>query len=498
MRERAEELRSLRVGIKDVSEQAAIVSRYADLFTEDQLDALREAEDGERETNEKERLHRLRRTCETGLVIAALAPSSDALQTAELASRVEFEGESIPLRSAIARSGALPGYAEREELGKRAMDASAELNGLRLDNTRAREVLRASTSGEPDPVVRSEVEKGISLRDLANAVARATSQTSNAYDDLCRKWCDRLLGPDRAPQPASYHAAYMARLGVLEDSYPKERATEVCVQSLIDLGFDLKGDRHIQLDLEDRPQKSPRPVVIPADPPSVVYLITRPRGGLQDYASLMHEAGHALHFAGCDLELPYAFRRLSRDNALSEVYSYLLQAITREPEWHARHFPLTSAEAEDNAQATRFLHAFVVRRNVAKLHFELDFWSRFASDGGTPAGYAERLTELTGLAYRADRYLADMDADFYSADYLRAALRSAQLRSFLRREVGDAWGWHPKTGSFLRELFREGTRPSSEDIATRIGYDPLDVGPLMEELRTEAGVGSDQRDMRPA
>src|SRR6185312_14785794 len=42
--ERSEEWRAVRVGEKEVSEQAEIVRRYADLFTREQLEALREAE----------------------------------------------------------------------------------------------------------------------------------------------------------------------------------------------------------------------------------------------------------------------------------------------------------------------------------------------------------------------------------------------------------------------------------------------------------------------
>ena len=41
--ERSEEGRAVRVGEKEVSEQAAIVARYSDLFTRAQLDALRAA-----------------------------------------------------------------------------------------------------------------------------------------------------------------------------------------------------------------------------------------------------------------------------------------------------------------------------------------------------------------------------------------------------------------------------------------------------------------------
>jgi GTP-dependent phosphoenolpyruvate carboxykinase len=75
-----------------------------------------------------------------------------------------------------------------------------------------------------------------------------------------------------------------------------------------------------------------------------------------------------------------------------------------------------------------------------------------------------------------------MDAGFYSADYLRAWIRSAQLRHYLVKEFGSDWWRAEQTGEFLRDLFSEGTRPASEEIAQRIGYDPLDTDPLVSEL----------------
>jgi hypothetical protein len=79
-----------------------------------------------------------------------------------------------------------------------------------------------------------------------------------------------------------------------------------------------------------------------------------------------------------------------------------------------------------------------------------------------------------------------MDAGFYSADYLRAWIRSAQLRSYLRGEVGEDWWRRPQTGARLRDLFREGTRPTTEEVAERIGFDPLDTAPLVAELGAAA------------
>ncbi len=479
--ERSEESRALRVGEKETSEQAAIVERYADLFTREQLDALGETVEAAAGGDERERLYRLHMTCESGVVTAQLAPFQDELQNAELATRVELEDEELSLRAASARMSTLAGYEERERLGPAVWDAAATLNDQRLELVRASESLKAELSTEPDPVARNEAEKGISLWELANVLADVGEHASAAYEDLRRRWLDRLLGAERAAEPSSYHAAYLFRLTPLAHVYTKERATEICEATLRDLGCDLDENANIRTDLEDRPQKTPRPSVIASDPPTVVHLITRPQGGLQDYQDFLHEAGHALHYAGCDPDLPYTFRALSRDYALTEIYSYIVQSIAREPGWHEAHFELSPAEAAENAQAALFLDRFMFRRYLAKLLFELDFWSRFSEDGGTPSGYAERLTEATGLGYRSDRFLADMDSGFYSADYLRAWIRSAQLRAYLRENVGDDW-WHRReTGTYLRELWREGLRPSSEEMAARIGFDPLDVGPLLAE-----------------
>ncbi|HEY2937341.1 MAG TPA: hypothetical protein VGJ25_12130 [Gaiellaceae bacterium] len=479
--ERSEEARAVRVGEKEVSEQAEIVARYVDLFTRPQLDELRSAEEGAA-GDERERRYRLRKACEGGLIAAELAEREDALENAILAARVTWNGEEVPLRAAQALIAVLPEYRERDQLGDLQADESARFNDDRLELLRATEELDAGLSGEPDAVRRSEDEKGISLRELERALAEAADRTAGVYETMRERWFERLLGPERAIVPTSNHTAYMRRLSPLEATYPKDRCVEVCLASLAELGFDLDAQSGIRLDLDDRPQKSPRACVIASDPPAVVHLITRAQGGLHDYQAFLHEAGHALHYAGCDPSLPYTFRKLSRDHALTEIYSYILEAISREPGWHARHFGLSDEEAATNAEATVFLEALLYRRYTAKLQFELDFWDRFAQDGGSAAGYSERLTAATGIFYRPDVYLSDMDAGFYSADYLRAWIRSAQLRAFLTREVGADWWRSPETGERLLRLFAEGTKPLSEEIAARLGFDALDTGPLVDEL----------------
>jgi hypothetical protein len=480
--ERAEEARAVRVGEKETSEQAAIVARYRDLFTRPQIDALARAEQSAGE-DERERLYRLRKTCEAGVISAELAEQEDALENAILAASVTFRDESMPLRSAQARLAVLDAYGDREELGELERVESGRFNPDRRTLLEVREQLEAEVSGDADPVARNEEEKGISLYGLERVLVAASDATAAPWQALRDTWFDRLLGPERDALPSNAHVHYLRRLSPLESTYTKERAVEVCLATTLALGFDMTAIPNIRLDLEDRPQKNPRACVIPSNPPEVVHLITRAQGGLSDYQAFMHEAGHALHYAGVDPRLPYTFRSISRDHALTEIYSYIFEAVTREPGWHASYFGLSDAQAEENAQATLFLEALLYRRYTAKLRYELGFWSAFAEErGSSERDYATLLTEATGIRYDRRNYLADMDSGFYSADYLRAWIRSAQLRVYLQREVGEDWWRDEGTGEILRQLFLEGTRPTSEEVAARIGYEPLDTAPLVADL----------------
>ena len=225
----------------------------------------------------------------------------------------------------------------------------------------------------------------------------------------------------------------------------------VCDATLKGIGFDIEAEPGIRLDLEDRPQKSPRACVIATDPPRLVHLITRAQGGLHDYEAFLHEAGHALHYAGCDPALPLAFRRLSRDHALTEIYSYIVEAISREPGWHAQHFGLSDSR-RSTMRRRRSPRGVLFRRYAAKLGFELAS-GPLLDRRRTAEGYAEGLTAATGLRYAADGYLADMDGGFYSADYLRAWIRSAQLRRHLCSVVGEDWWRRSETARSSARCF---------------------------------------------
>ena len=390
--ERAEEGRAVRVGEKERSEAAAVVAKYAHLFTREQLDVLRAAEDAAPEDAERERFYRLRKSCERGLLARDLVHMQDEVQNELLAIRIDFRGESMPLRNADAKLSVLDEYAEREELGEIHADATATMNEKRLEVGRAAEVVRTELTGIEDPVLRSEDEKGISLRQLAEVAADGSALVEDRYFELRDRWLDRLLGSDRPATPSSYHAAYVRRLSPLS-RHVSEGARDRGVPRHAERPRLRPGRR---LEHPHRPRGSPSEVAAGVRDRLRSAQRRPPHHEGAGWASRLPElpprGGHALHYAGCDPELPYAFRALARDNALTEIYAFLIESLSREPGWHEHHFDLSPKQAAENAEATIFLHAYLFRRYTAKLQYELDFWSRFPEDGGTSEGYADRLT----------------------------------------------------------------------------------------------------------
>ena len=242
LQDRSEEARAVRVGEKETSEQAAIVARYADLFTREQLQALQEAE-ADASGDDRESVARLRLTCQEGIVTRELAEREDELENALLGARVPWDGEELPLRSAQARLAVEPDYGRRDALGRATLAVSAGFNDERRALLGDRNELETDVTGVADPVARNEDEKGVRLRPILDAVDTARVESTPAFVPARDHWFGRLLGPEREETPSNAHAAWIRRLSPLESTYTKERSVEVCLATLRGMGFDLDAER---------------------------------------------------------------------------------------------------------------------------------------------------------------------------------------------------------------------------------------------------------------
>ena len=155
-------------------------------------------------------------------------------------------------------------------------------------------------------------------------------------------------------------------------AFPKDRMVPALEVTLGDLGVDLRGQRNVELDLEDRPNKSPRAFCVPIEVPERVVLVIKPQGGPDDWRAFFHEAGHMEHFAHTSASLSVEERRLG-DNALTEGWAILLEHLTIDPVWLERRLDFPRPRDYAAEGATQLL--WLIRRYCAKLIYEIELHS---------------------------------------------------------------------------------------------------------------------------
>ena len=391
----SDDWRKVIVGLQDESRFAEIYQQYAHLYTREQLDALAEARDSAPDPVQRDRMVRLWFEAADALASADVVQAAQDLMNERLAWRVEYDGEQKSINALGAMIAAEPDFDRREEVYALLCQADEEFAERDVELGARSQELRSAVFGLDGEVAIANARMGIDVPRFSKQVREVADRTAAAYEAQASELFPQLLGRD-VERPSRAHAAYMRSLHGWDDVYTRERMAEVCERTVAELGFDLQAIPTILPDLEDRPEKDPRACVIPVRVPEEVHLVVRPTGGLTDYQAFLHEAGHALHFGLTSTELPFEHRYVSPDNALTEIYSYVVERITHEPLWHERHFGLSREEAERVCNETRFIDASLFRRYGAKLAYELEFWADPRSPRN-PERYAQLLGEQTRM-----------------------------------------------------------------------------------------------------
>jgi hypothetical protein len=249
--------------------------------------------------------------------------------------------------------------------------------------------------------------------------------------------------------------------------------------TLSDFGVDLHAQRNVELDLEDRPNKTPRAFCVPIEIPERVVLVIKPQGGPDDWRALFHEAGHTEHFAHTSPSLTVEEKRLG-DNAVTEGWAMLLEHLTIEPAWLERRLDVPRPHEFAAEGAAQLL--WLLRRYCAKLIYEIEFHA--AADVTTmKSRYIELLGNALKVTPSETDYLADIDDGFYASQYLRAWAFEAQLRAFLREKFGNAWFTRKDAGSLIRELWSEGQKPTADELLLEVTGATLELEAAADRVR---------------
>ncbi|MFL5964078.1 MAG: hypothetical protein ACJ757_14420 [Gaiellaceae bacterium] len=311
------------------------------------------------------------------------------------------------------------------------------------------------------------------------------AECQELLDDTERLWereGDKLfrsrlgIGLDEA---RPWDVVRLFRASELDLLYPNDQMLPALEHTLTDLGIDLRSQENVHLDLDSRPSKSPRAFCAPIEVPGKVMLVIQPIGGKDDWEALFHEAGHTEHFANTSGDLPMEARRLG-DMAVTEGWAMLMQHLVTEPAWLNRRLDVPRVEELAHDGAVSLL--YIVRRYAAKLLYEIEFFQT-EDIPSMRSRYAEILGDALKLPVNPESYLDDIDGSFYVTGYLRSWAFEAQLREFLRSELGNDWFAKRDAGDLLRELWSLGQGPTADALLRDVTGAKLEMASVAERIR---------------
>jgi hypothetical protein len=457
-------------GLKDRLELEPIYERHDVLTSLEQARSLGAAVDGDRGVRELWHF-----ACE-GYLGKLTREHAERQAAVEAELEVTVDGETIPFRMLRPTMANEPDRGRRERLDRVMWEATEEhLNPIYLESL---EVVRATLPalGVSDYVELHE-RFGFRLRELAVQCRAFLDSTEELHEQVLDRAMRELLGLGLA-EAQRWDLQRMIRSPQWDVGFPADKMVPALKATLADLGIDLDRQENVHLDIEQRPQKSPRAFCSAIEIPDKVMLVIQPIGGADDWRAFFHEAGHAEHYGNTSPDLAMEDKRLG-DTAVTEGWAMLLQHLTDEPSWLSRRldFPRPNEYATEGMMWLLFF----VRRYAAKLLYELEFFT------GDPAAMPQRYVELLGDATKIEpspaNYVGDIDAGFYVYSYLRSWAFEAQLRDHLRERFGTDWFTSREAGSLLRELWAQGQRPTADELLREVSGSEIEMEAVAERVR---------------
>jgi oligoendopeptidase F len=460
-------------GLKETFDLAPIYERHARLTELEQVKSIGLAVNGGSRARELWRF-----ACE-GYFGDLTRAHAERLAELEAELEIELDGERIPFRMVRPTIANEPDRNKRRELDARSNEILDEqMNPLHLEAAQivqrgARELDFASYLELYRKALPSSA-----LDDLPEQCRALLDSTERLYETNADKLLRSRVGVS-LDEAERYDIQRLFRAPEWDSMFAADRMLPALESTLADLGVDLRSQDNVTLDLEERPNKSPRAFCAPIEVPDRVVLVIQPIGGADDWHALFHEAGHTEHYAHTSRDLPMEEKRLG-DNAVTEGWAMLLEHLIDEPEWLTRRLDFARPTEFAAEGATALL--YFVRRYSAKLLYELEFHA--AEDVTTMRNrYVELLSDAVKIDVTPANYLADIDSGFYVSSYLRSWALEAQLRAFLKEKFGSRWFASRSAGSLLRELWSEGQKMRAEELLQEVTGATLEMEAVGDRVR---------------
>jgi hypothetical protein len=462
-------------GHKDTLDLKPLYERYPELSSLEQAQALGSGADGDRGIAE------LWRFASENFLAELMREHSEKTAALEAELEATVDGETIPyrmIRPTMANSDDRSKRQRLEEARNRLTDE--HINPILADAAR--------TVSAAVPQLGSETYAdlyrrfGFRLDQLADQCRAVLESTERLYEETADRLFRARAGVGLA-EAERWDVARVFRAPGWDEAFPAEKMIPALEITLADLGIDLRAQSNVELDIEQRPKKSPRAFCAPIEVPGRVVLVIQPMGGADDWRALFHEAGHTEHYAHVSSDLPVEAKRLG-DVSVTEAWATLMEHLLLEPGWLSRRldFPKPTDFAAEAATGSLYL----LRRYCGKLLYELEF---HAATELNQKAMSTRYVELLGGALKVEPsptdYLGDIDPSFYVTGYLRSWALQSQLREHFRERFGSTWFADRRAGGMLRELWSEGHRLNADELLADVTGEGLEMEAFAQSLREQ-------------
>ena len=355
-------------GLKPTADLEAIYARHAEILGNDALALAREMFRDASERSDSYRSARLLLEWLTDAVAGrALAPLDEREIAWEGSAVVHLDdGRVVPYQRAAIDIGNAADRSERLLIEQaRAQVVAAELAPLRRERFQREKEIVEALKIAPDFNATFEVLSGVDLDGLVTECEQFLRDTQAMWDEVYAETVRTKLRLDPS-EATRADALHLLRAQEYDGFFPSDTMESSIRRQIAEMGIDAHASGRIIYDTGEREGKRARAFCAPVRVPDEVYLVLRPHGGQADYRTLLHELGHALHFAYTRPDYPFEWRWLG-DNSVTEGYAMLLDHLMHDAGWLARYTELGRRHAPTFLRSVGFEELHFLRRYCAKL-----------------------------------------------------------------------------------------------------------------------------------
>jgi hypothetical protein len=469
--------------------RADVASTYAGtegLFTLDSLRKIDQLRQRATEPRELRALTALQSHFAGEYVSQQLAEVNDAIANLEASLTFQVDGREVRWRELERLLANEWSAVKRRALYTSATPALERLNQLlRRREERTEALVRELGYGSYE-AFGGELRQ-VDLARLGLLAEEVLEATEAPYKEVMERLAQKELG-----QPfANLTRADLPRLFRPRDVngfFPKGALLLRAHGTLAGMGLDLGEMKNVRIDArDDVPRKNRRPLTLGVAVPGDVRLSVRPAEGALEQSRMLHEFGHALHYAFTK-EARFELAKLGNPT-VTEAYAALFEDLMEDPVWLEEHAGLRGEERAEYLAATSAHKLFLIRRAAGRLLYQLALHRQEGADARELyKAYLERMDGLPVTEHDLARYLVEQEDFFQSADSFRAWFLAGQLQGQLKARFGPAW-WHaPEAGTFLQGLWAHGNALSAREVAQSVGEKGISPDVLLLRLGTTLGV----------